>query len=162
MIQEFSPITEGILSRIKEWEPKLQSLTSEAITKPKNSQDRCIKQILGHLIDSASNNTHRIIHLQYQKSPFQFPNYATHGNNDRWIAIQNYLEEDWIGMVQLWKYSYLHIAHVMQNVHADKLDQQWIAGDNELVSLKSMILDFLRHLDLHLCEIQELMNDKKI
>lgn len=161
MIQEFTPITEGILSRIEEWEPRLQSLTAEAITKPKNSQNRCIKQILGHLIDSASNNTHRIIHLQYQKSPFQFPNYATHGNNDRWIAIQNYLEEDWTGMVQLWKYSYLHIAHVMQNVPADKLDQQWIAGDNEMVSLKSMILDFLRHLDLHLGEIKELMNDKK-
>ncbi len=160
LIQEFIPVTEGILSRIHEWEPILQRLTNEVVTKPKNSQGRCIKQILGHLIDSASNNTHRIVHLQYQASPFQFPNYATDGNNDRWIAIQNYMEEDWLTMVQLWKYAYLHVAHVMKNVNPERLNQQWISGEGTLVSLKTMIVDFLRHLDLHLGEIKELMNSR--
>jgi len=55
------------------------------------SQYRNIKQILGHKIDSASNNTHRIVYLQYRESPCDYPNYATKGNNDKWIAIQDYL-----------------------------------------------------------------------
>ena len=42
----------------------------------------------------------RIVHLQYRESPLRFPNYASDGNKDRWIAIQNYQEEDWNLLVQ--------------------------------------------------------------
>lgn len=95
MIAEFEPTVKGIQSLIDEWEPKLLALKDDVITKKRNSQNRTIKGIAGHMIDSASNNTHRIVHLQYQENPLIFPNYASNGNNDRWIAIQNYQEEDW-------------------------------------------------------------------
>jgi len=88
MIQIFEPVTKGITSLIDSWEDKLLSLPTNVITERRNSQNRTIKQILGHLIDSASNNTHRIVHLQYQASPMEFPNYATNGNNDRWITMR--------------------------------------------------------------------------
>jgi uncharacterized damage-inducible protein DinB len=83
---DFSDVTTGILQGLKTWEPKLAQLSSETIMNKRNRQNRSIKQVLGHMVDSASNNTHRIIHLQYQDSPLRFPNYATNGNNDRWIA----------------------------------------------------------------------------
>ena len=124
----------------------------------RNKQDRNLKQILGHLIDSTSNNIHRIVHLQYQDSPFIFPNYATFGNNDRWIAIQNYEQEDWHIMVQLWKYSLLHICHVIDNVNDDKLDHEWIAGPGRNITLREMIVDFPKHIKLHLDEIGELIS----
>ena len=91
---EISSITTGILSLIKEWECKLKELPNDVITQRRNNQNRTIKQIVGHMIDSASNNKHRIVHLHYQNSPLVFPNYATYGNNDRWIAIQRYQEEE--------------------------------------------------------------------
>ncbi|MFA9393068.1 MAG: hypothetical protein ACERKD_24890 [Prolixibacteraceae bacterium] len=137
------------------WVPKLIGLDKEMLTQIENAQNRTIPQILGHMVDSASNNTHRMIHLQYQESPFAFPNYASHGNNDRWIAIQNYKQEEWINLVQLWKYVHLHFIHVSNQVDNSKLDQQWIAGDDELISLKQMGLDFLRHFKLHLAEIED-------
>jgi len=155
---EFIVIENEIVSLLNEWEPKLYNLPSEIIKERRNSQNRTIKQILGHLVDSASNNTHRIVHLQYQSSPFEFPNYATFGNNDRWIAIQNYQNEDWKNLVQLWKYSYLHFCHVINNVDASKLDNEWISGSDKNITLKSMIIDFPRHLRLHLSEINELIN----
>ena len=158
MIKEFEPVSEGISVLISEWEPKLLSLTSEVITQIRNSQNRTIKQIVGHMIDSASNNIHRIVHLQYQKSPLKFPNYATDGNNDRWIAIQNYQNEDWENMINMWKYSNLHIVHVINNVDASKLNQQWYYSEQRLISLKDGIIDYLRHLKLHLSEIDELIN----
>lgn len=77
------------------------------------------------MIDSASNNTHRIVHLQYRESPFRFPNYASNGNNDRWIAIQNYQDEDWNTMINIWKYLNIHIVHVIKNVDVSKLNNQW-------------------------------------
>jgi hypothetical protein len=150
-------ITDEICSLIEMWEPKLSGLSDDVITSRRNSQNRTIRQIVGHLIDSTSNNIHRIVHLQYQESPFEFPNYASSGNNDRWIAIQNYQEEDWHSLIMLLKYSLLHLCHVIRNVNDDKLKNEWIAGPGRLISLDAMIIDFNRHLKLHLSEISELM-----
>jgi hypothetical protein len=156
-MNEFKPICDGILSLIEEWEPRLRSLTNEIITTRRNSQNRTIKQIMGHMIDSASNNTHRTVHMQYGSNPLLFPNYATHGNNDRWIAIQNYQEEDWDLLIILWKYSNLHIVHVFQNVKPEKLENRWQCSEEEQVSLRDCIVDYLRHFQLHLNEINELI-----
>ena len=159
-MKETSEITTEIFSLIKEWEHKLASLPNETITELRNSQNRTIKQILGHLIDSTSNNTHRVIHLQYQQSPFSFPNYATFGNNDRWIAIQDYQFEDWHNMIQLWKYSLLHFCHLINNIEDSKLENEWIAGPYKNISLRAMIVDFPRHLKLHIAEIIDMINNK--
>jgi hypothetical protein len=156
---DFSNVTDGIFQGIENWEFKLIQLSEDTILNNRNSQDRTIRQILGHMVDSASNNTHRIVHLQYQDSPLIFPNYAANGNNDRWIAIQNYLNENWYDLIQLWKYSHLHWIHVVKNVNQEKLDNEWISESKYgNISLKDMITDFLRHFNLHLGEIQELID----
>lgn len=157
-MKETSEITTEIKSVIQIWETRLASLPETIITERRNGQNRNIKQILGHLIDSISNNTHRVVHLQYQESPFSFPNYATFGNNDRWIAIQDYHHEDWNNMIQLWKYSLLHFCHVINSLSDDKLENEWIAGPGRNITLRAMIVDFLPHLKLHLKEIEDLIN----
>ncbi len=157
MIQEFEPISAGVSHLISRWEPILKGLPEKLVTTRKNGQHRTIKQIVGHLIDSASNNRHRIIHLQYQQSPLHYPNYAIHGNNDKWIAIQHYQEEDWPELVQLWKYSNLHLIHIINHVDISKLENKWYYNEEKLISLKEMIFDYLRHLKLHLDEIDELI-----
>ena len=154
---EFESVIREIPRLISLWEPRLTTLPDEVIAGRRNNQGRTIKQILGHMIDSASNNTHRIVHLQYQESPFRFPNYASHGNNDRWIAIQHYQEENWINMVNLWKYANLHIIHVIRHVDTSKLNNQWYYSEDRLISLKDGIVDYLRHFILHLEEIEALM-----
>lgn len=159
-MDKFKAISEELLSLIKEWQPKLSALGDDVISERRNSQNRTIKQITGHMVDSATNNTHRIVHLHYQKSPLIFPCYATHGNNDRWIAIQNYQEEDWDDLVQLWKYTNVHIAHVIKNMNKEKLNNVWISGTNEEISLEAMVVDFPRHFTLHLNEIDELLNQE--
>jgi len=157
-MKETSEITTEIKSVIQAWEPRFVSLPDATITERRNGQNRNIKQILGHLIDSTSNNTHRVVHLQYQESPVSFPNYATFGNNDRWIAIQDYQNEDWNNMIQLWKYSLLHFCHVINSLNDDKLENEWIAGPGRNITLRAMIVDFLPHLKLHLKEIEDLIN----
>jgi hypothetical protein len=160
-MKEASQITSEISSLIGIWENKLAGLPYESIMQRRNSQNRTIKQILGHLIDSTSNNIHRVVHLQYQPSPFTFPNYATFGNNDRWIAIQDYQNEDWTTMIRLWKYLLLHFCHIIKNVNDDKLGGEWISGPGKTITMETMIVDFNRHLKLHLSEIDELLNKEK-
>jgi len=151
-------ITTEIISIIDPWYPSLSTLREDTITQSRNTQNRSIKQILGHTIDSTSNNIHRIVHLQYQTSPLIFPNYATFGNNDRWIAIQDYQNEDWINMLQLWKYLLLHLCHVISNVDETRLKNEWLGGPDETITLEAMINGFTGHLKLHLSEISELIN----
>jgi hypothetical protein len=160
-MSEFMKNNQELLSLIEEWEPKLLALSEDLITFRLNNESWTIKETVGHMVDSASNNIHRIIHLQYQPSPLIYPDYANLGNNDRWVAIQNYQTENWYDLVQLWKYSNLHIVHVINNVNMDKLDNEWITALNKRVSLKAMIIDYLRHFKLHLGEIDELVSVEK-
>ena len=159
-MNDFVANNKELLTLIEIWEPKFLSLSDDVITHRFNNQNRSIKQIIGHMIDSASNNTHRIIHLQYQSNPLIFPDYASLGNNDRWISIQSYHTENWNNLVQLWKYSNIHIVHVINNVNPDKLNNEWISALGTKISLESMIMDYLPHFKLHLNEIEDLINSK--
>nr|WP_321452986.1 hypothetical protein [uncultured Carboxylicivirga sp.] len=153
----FDEVINTIEKGVAEWVDVLSQLDLQIISTRRNGQDRTIKQIVGHMVDSASNNTHRIIHLQYQPNPFKFPCYASKGNNDRWIAIQNYQNEDWNQLIQLWKFTHLHYIHVVKFIHPDKHHNQWDSGDG-LVPLRDMVNDFPRHFNLHLNEIRELID----
>ena len=157
-MDQLNEISQKILQLTNTWQNKLENLDKTTITINKNNQNRNIKQIIGHLIDSASNNTHRIIHLQYQKTPLIFPDYANLGVNDKWISIQNYKNQDWNDLILMLKYSNIHIAHVIKNINKDKLQNTWISALNQEFTLEEMIIDYPLHFELHLNQIQELIN----
>ena len=153
----FQSVAEEIQTLVLEWQPKLISLSEETISERRNSQNRTIRQILGHMVDSATNNLHRLVQLQYRELPLRFHNYATFGNNDKWIAIQNYQAENWETLVLLWKFTHLHFTHVIKNVNPDAVKNEWIANFNEKITLQQMVEDFPRHFKLHLEEIEQLI-----
>jgi hypothetical protein len=159
---EFQEICDEIRVQIQEWEPKLSALPEATITNRKNTQRRSIRQIVGHMVDSATNNIHRVIHMHYQESPILYPDYANLGNNDRWITIQNYQEEDWDELVKLWASINRHIVHLIGQIDETKLNQYWISALNETVTLEEMITDYPRHFKLHLDEISALINQLTI
>jgi hypothetical protein len=152
---EFSKITNGIVEIIESWELKLINLPIETITLKRNNQNRTIKQILGHLIDSASNNHQRMIRLQYNTN-LTFPDYRQ--DNDLWIALQDFQTEDWNNLIQLWKYFNLHMVQVIKSVDQSKLDNYWHDFEGTKVTLQEMIEGYLWHINLHLNEIQELID----
>jgi len=158
MIQVFKENYQELSTLISEWEIKLAKLPEPTVSTRQNSQGRTIRQVLGHMVDSATNNTHRVIHMHYQKSPVKYPDYANHGNNERWITIQNYQEEDWSELVKLWAAVNRHMVHLIGQVDEDKLNQQWVSALNERISLQEMIHDYPRHFKLHLNEISALIN----
>jgi hypothetical protein len=154
----FQHIVNEISDLIAVWEHRLASTNETVCKKYRNDQNRSVKQILGHMVDSATNNIHRVVHLQYGPMPLQYPNYATHGNNDRWISIQNYQNENWENLIQLWKYTHLHFLHVIQHINQEKLHAKWLADKNETITLQKMVEDFPGHFKLHLAEINEIVN----
>jgi CHAT domain-containing protein len=157
-MNRFTEIRIELLDYVGKWEPKLAGLPEILISRRRNRQNRTIRQITGHMADSASNNTHRVIHLQYDESPCHFPDYANLGNNDRWIAIQNYQAEDWEDLVQYWKTTHRHFAHIIANIQPDKLENRWISALDQEITLNEMVIDFNRHFKLHLNEIDAIIS----
>lgn len=153
---DFIPITNGIKKVIEAEESFLRDLPVEVITLRRNKQSRTVKQILGHLIDSASNNHQRMVRLQYSKDLLFFPDYRQ--DNDLWIALQDYQNADWENLIQLWKFYNLHIIQVIKSVDLTKLDSFWCDFEGTKVTLKEMIEGYLDHLYLHINEIKDLAN----
>src|SRR5919202_4025141 len=67
------------------------------------------KEIIGHLIDSASNNHQRFVRAQFTDD-LLFPGYE----QEAWVSCQQYRRESWQLLVQLWKSFNLHLAHLME------------------------------------------------
>jgi len=144
---------------VEDWEKKLNLLSEDIIQDKKNRQGRNIKQILGHMIDSACNNHQRIVRLQYTPR-LMFPDYTP--DNNLWIDLQAYTEENWEDMVQLWKFYNLHIAHIMTHADKTKLHTEWTNGSEGPVSLKDIMMNYLAHFMLHIGEIETILNHTEI
>lgn len=153
MQTDFTPVTQGILQVIETEEKYLNQLPEDVISSKRNKQDRTIKQILGHLIDSASNNHQRMVRLQYNENLI-FPDYRQ--DNDLWIALQDYQQADWGNLIQLWKFYNLHIIQVIDSADHSKLSNYWSDFEGTKVTLQEMIEGYLGHLHLHINEIHEL------
>ncbi len=156
--KNFTMVTEGINFVVATEESILKNLPQEVISQRRNKQHRTIKQILGHLIDSASNNHQRMVRLQYNEH-LVFPDYRQ--DNDLWIALQDYQHANWQELIQLWKYFNLHIIQVIKSVDQTKLNNYWQDFEGTKVTLAEMIKGYLEHLHLHINEIHDLMSDNQ-
>jgi hypothetical protein len=152
----FRKITEKITELTDHWVPILENLPDDLLMNKLNWQKRSIKQVVGHMVDSASNNHQRMVRLQYNKE-LVFPDYRQ--DNDSWITIQNYQDANWQNIVQLWKFYNLHIIHVIQSIDLNKLENYWNDFEGTKVTLEQMIEGYLWHLELHLKEIQVVLNE---
>lgn len=146
--------TDEIENVVSQWEQQLLLLPEEVITERRNHQNRTIKQLLGHLIDSASNNHQRMVRLQYNES-LTFPDYTQ--DNDRWIAIQDHQHADWKNLVALWKSFNLHMVHLINSIDASQLQNYWTDYEGTKVTLEDMIKGYPSHLNLHINDIKELI-----
>jgi DinB family protein len=114
------------------------------------------KEIIGHLIDSASNNHGRFVRAQLQDT-LVFPGY----DQDAWVRLQQYQQQSWVELIQLWRaYNHL-IANIMATAHPEALERPRIAHNlNELAwkpvptseptTLAYFMRDYVGHLKHHL------------
>lgn len=153
---DFVHICEGVCNIVNRETPLFLDLSLEVITEKRNNQNRNIKQLVGHMIDSACNNQQRMVRLQYNKS-LVFPDYTQ--DNDLWIALQDYEHADWYDLVHLWKFYNLHIVRVIKAIDLTALCNYWHDYEGNKVTLRDMIEGYLSHLNLHVNEIHELIGE---
>jgi hypothetical protein len=106
------------------------------------------KQLIGHLIDSASNNHQRFVRAMLQGA-LEFPPYDQAGN----VRVQAVEEADWLVLVSLFVSYNRFLAHVIARIPEDKLEVLCRIGDGEAVTLRFLAEDYLAHLLHHLGQI---------
>lgn len=106
------------------------------------------KQVIGHLIDSASNNHQRFVRAALQNG-LDFPGYDQDGN----VRVQAVQEADWLLLVSLWAAYNRYLAHVIAQLPASKLETVCRIGSGEPVTLRFLATDYLTHLVHHLSQI---------
>ena len=135
-------------SIVRKAEPKLRMIP-EGVSAHKSSPGKgSAKEILGHLIDSASNNHQRFVRLQIS-GQLEFPDY----NQQAWTQIQCYREEAWPQLIALWQHFNLHLAHLIAITPQNNLHLSCTIGDNAPATLKGLMEDYVAHLRHHLVQI---------
>ena len=106
------------------------------------------KELLGHLIDSASNNHQRFVRLQLA-DVLQLPKYEQEG----WVRVQGYQTADWTSLIALWRAYNLHLARLIRDVAPDALAHTCRVGDDDPVTLQFLMEDYVAHLEHHLLQL---------
>jgi len=106
------------------------------------------KEILGHLIDSATNNHQRFVRAQFA-DPFTWPGYE----QDEWVLANRYDNRTWVELLDLWAATNRHLAHVIEHVPAGKLGTRCVIGSGDAVTLEWLMRDYLVHMRHHLAQI---------
>jgi len=141
-------LSEKLKAAVDAAEPRLRAITEVESAKPILAGGWSRKQVIGHLIDSASNNHQRFVRASLQPS-LEFPAY----DPDGCVGVQAVQEAGWPALVALWAAYNRYLAHVIAHLPAAKLKTVCRIGTNEPVTLEFLATDYLTHLLHHLRQI---------
>lgn len=139
--------------------PALLAIPEEAGARRPAPGKWSAREVVGHLIDSASHNHQRFVRARFQDD-LVFPGYE----QDVWVAAQDYQNAPWAELVGLWSHFNRHVARVIAATpetlrlrvhHRHNLDDiawQTVARD-EPTTLDYLMNDYVGHLKHHLTQI---------
>jgi hypothetical protein len=149
----------GFRETIADATARLRDITPEQ-SRRKSSPDQWASiEILGHLVDSATNNHQHFVRAQFTEE-LVFPGYEQEG----WVSSQKYLDESWPELIQLWSSYNLHLLHIFSVMPADTLTKSRtkynldeiasnLVPKNEPTTLEYLVRDYVDHLRHHLKQI---------
>ena len=130
---------------IQESQPWLAGITEEQAQSVPGTR-WMIKEIVGHLIDSACNNHQRFIRLQ-QGNLMGFPGY----DQDHWVDAAGYRTMPWQAIRALWITYNEILVKIIENIHENS---RMNYRDKPEQTLEFLVKDYLRHVRHHLSVIQ--------
>lgn len=153
------PYARRLLDVIAAAEPLLAATPETAASRRPSPDKWSPKEIIGHLIDSASNNHQRFVRAAWQDDLV----FATYAQED-WVELQDYQRADWPDLVTLWASFNRHIARVMISVpdaartrsrtrhNLDRIAWRAVPA-TEPATLDYFMEDYVGHLEHHLRQV---------
>jgi hypothetical protein len=149
MSYDVAAIAARLAATVAATTPVLRARQEPAVSQPPASGKWSQKQILGHLIDSAANNHQRFVRGQLVER-LSDPGYQ----QQDWVQTQDYQGADWAELVDFWSLYNRRLAHLIGRLPESKLDTPIAIGGSEPVDLGFVAVDYLRHLEHHLGQLQ--------
>jgi len=143
-------------SAVEAFYHKYCDLDNDITSKRIDADNWTLKEIIGHLIDSASNNHQRFIRLQIVNELI-FPGYGQ--DNSRWLRIQKYNEMNFADIMLLWKQYNILIGHIIKEVDESKLGNRWVNSEGDKNTLRDLMTDYSRHLKDHLRHFEQTLKE---
>ena len=144
----FSAIASDLGRTVAQAKPLLLKLDNADTTARPSENKWAKKEILGHLLDSASNNHQRFVRAALHGS-LTFPGY----DQDKLVDLQNFVEIDWNFLVDFWAAYNRFLAHVINNLPAEAATVTCNIGNNKPATLEWIAADYVAHLKHHLNQI---------
>ena len=148
-----------LLDLIEEFYTTCNSVKKDLTTINISDDKWSLNQIIGHLIDSASNNHQRFVRLQLQ-TDIDFPDY----NKDQWLDVQKYNNSNFNELVNLFYYYNKLILNIIKFVNKNTLNHKWkinwIDGKDS-ITLEELIVHYISHMKGHLKHFKDRLTEIK-
>lgn len=105
------------------------------------------KQILGHLIDSATNNHQRFVRAQFEDVPL-----IVYDQN-QWNEFSYYEKIATSQLISFWYFYNMQLAALARQIPAENWKRKCMRGGPEPMSLEFAFDDYVRHLEHHLQQV---------
>jgi DinB superfamily len=106
------------------------------------------KQIVGHLLDSATNNRQRFVRASTQGS-YQGPRYP----QDAWIEAHGYADQPWSTLLNWWEAEHEILMAIVDRIPEDRLETECKMAEEPPVTLRFLIEDYITHQRWHLKQL---------
>lgn len=158
-VREMPPCALDLANTVEESLHRLRGLGDEVNARRPAPDKWSPREIIGHLIDSASNNHQRFVRAAFQDD-LVFLGY----DQDKWVALQRYQDAPWGDLVTLWASFNQHLVRVMAAIPADvrrrehrrhnldRLAFRPVAAGSP-ATLEYFMEDYVLHLQHHLRQI---------
>lgn len=104
------------------------------------------KEIIGHLIDSATNNHQRFVRGQFEHNP------EICYDQNKWNEFSFYQQIDSNQIISFWTIYNKQLLEIISRISTDNLKKQIKVGD-KLLTIEFLIVDYVEHLEHHLKQI---------
>ena len=143
-------VSEELRAVVRDMGPRLRAVSEMESQQTRGPEKWSRREILGHLIDSAVNNTHRFVRAQ-RENPLRFPGYE----QEHWVTVQGYKDRRWNELIGLWSALNEHVAEAISRIPERARANECVIGGAEPVTLDFVARDYVTHLRHHLEQVLE-------
>lgn len=143
-------IADDLEATVRQAVAKLRDLDAATLAHRPSPDRWTIKQVIGHLIDSAANNHQRFVRGQFTDE-LVLPAY----DQNQWVACQYYDDVPWPDLLELWQRYNRHLAHVIRHARPEALGTRCRIGSYEPCTLQFLMEDYVVHMKHHLDKIAQ-------